>query len=181
MKETQHTKTLKLCTGALLLAAGILLPQVFHMIGGQAMGGMFLPMHLPVFVAGSCSGRFMAAQSASLPQSSASLSPLCRRRQSCPFMLIELATYGLMAGLLRKKNLNIYISLILAQIAGRLANALALVCAAYLFHLEVPAVITVGTAVVTGIPGLIIQLVLVPAVVILIERVLHFGNKPANL
>lgn len=52
MKETQHTKTLKLCTGALLLAAGILLPQVFHMIGGQAMGGMFLPMHLPVFVAG---------------------------------------------------------------------------------------------------------------------------------
>lgn len=96
-------------------------------------------------------------------------------------MLIELATYGLMAGLLRKKNLNIYISLILAQIAGRLTNALALVCAAYLFHLEVPAVITVGAAVVTGIPGLIIQLVLVPAVVILIERVLHFGNKPANL
>lgn len=181
MKETQHTKTLKLCTGALLLAAGILLPQVFHMIGGQAMGGMFLPMHLPVFVAGLLLGPFYGCAIGVITPIISFFVTTMPPAAKLPFMLIELATYGLMAGLLRKKNLNIYISLILAQIAGRLANALALVCATYLFHLEVPAVITVGTAVVTGIPGLIIQLVLVPAVVILIERVLHFGNKPANL
>lgn len=96
-------------------------------------------------------------------------------------MLIELLTYGLVSGLLRSRKINLYVSLILAQIAGRIANALALVFATYVLQLNVPAVITVGTAVVTGIPGLILQLVLVPAVVILIERVLHLGNKPANL
>lgn len=181
MRTKQHTQTLKLCTGALLLAAGILLPQVFHMIGGPAMGGMFLPMHLPVFIAGLLLGPlYGGAVGVITPLISFCITGMPPAAK-LPFMLLELLTYGLVSGLLRSKNVNIYASLILSMIAGRLVNALALVCATYLFHLNVPAVITVGAAVVTGIPGLIVQLVLVPAVVILIERVLHFGSKPANL
>ncbi len=181
MKPSQHTQTLKLCTGALLLAAGILLPQVFHMIGGQAMGGILLPMHLPVFIAGLLLGPFYGCAIGIITPIISFFVTGMPPAGKLPFMLIELLTYGLAAGLLRKKNVNIYVSLILAQIAGRVANALALVFATYVLQLNVPAVITVGTAVVTGIPGLILQLVLVPAVVILIERVLHLGNKPANL
>ncbi len=181
MKPSQHTQTLKLCTGALLLAAGILLPQVFHMIGGQAMGGILLPMHLPVFIAGLLLGPFYGCAIGIITPIISFFVTGMPPAGKLPFMLIELLTYGLAAGLLRKKNVNIYVSLILAQIAGRAANALALVFATYVLQLNVPAVITVGTAVVTGIPGLILQLVLVPAVVILIERVLHLGNKPANL
>ena len=181
MKPSQHTQTLKLCTGALLLAAGILLPQVFHMIGGQAMGGILLPMHLPVFIAGLLLGPFYGCAIGIITPIISFFVTGMPPAGKLPFMLIELLTYGLAAGLLRKKNVNIYASLILAQIAGRVANALALVFATYVLQLNVPAVITVGTAIVTGIPGLILQLVLVPAVVILIERVLHLGNKPANL
>lgn len=181
MKPSQHTQTLKLCTGALLLAAGILLPQVFHMIGGQAMGGILLPMHLPVFIAGLLLGPFYGCAIGIITPIISFFVTGMPPAGKLPFMLIELLTYGLAAGLLRKKNVNIYVSLILAQIAGRVANALALVFATYVLQLNVPAVITVGTAIVTGIPGLILQLVLVPAVVILIERVLHLGNKPANL
>lgn len=181
MKPSQHTQTLKLCTGALLLAAGILLPQVFHMIGGQAMGGILLPMHLPVFIAGLLLGPFYGCAIGIITPIISFFVTGMPPAGKLPFMLVELLTYGLAAGLLRKKNVNIYVSLILAQIAGRVANALALVFATYVLQLNVPAVITVGTAVVTGIPGLILQLVLVPAVVILIERVLHLGNKPANL
>ncbi|HIV02346.1 MAG TPA: ECF transporter S component [Candidatus Aphodoplasma excrementigallinarum] len=181
MRPTQHTQTLKLCTGALLLAAGILLPQVFHMIGGQAMGGILLPMHLPVFIAGLLLGPFYGCAIGIITPLISFFVTGMPPAGKLPFMLIELLTYGLAAGLLRKRNINIYVSLILSQIAGRVANALALVFATYVLQLNVPAVITVGTAVVTGIPGLILQLVLVPAVVILIERVLHLGNKPANL
>lgn len=181
MKPSQHTQTLKLCTGALLLAAGILLPQVFHMIGGQAMGGILLPMHLPVFIAGLLLGPFYGCAIGIITPIISFFVTGMPPAGKLPFMLIELLTYGLAAGLLRKKNVNIYVSLILAQIVGRVANALALVFATYVLQLNVPAVITVGTAIVTGIPGLILQLVLVPAVVILIERVLHLGNKPANL
>lgn len=181
MKPSQHTQTLKLCTGALLLAAGILLPQVFHMIGGQAMGGILLPMHLPVFIAGLLLGPFYGCAIGIITPIISFFVTGMPPAGKLPFMLVELLTYGLAAGLLRKKSVNIYVSLILAQIAGRVANALALVFATYVLQLNVPAVITVGTAVVTGIPGLILQLVLVPAIVILIERVLHLGNKPANL
>lgn len=181
MKPSQHTQTLKLCTGALLLAAGILLPQVFHMIGGQAMGGILLPMHLPVFIAGLLLGPFYGCAIGIITPLISFFVTGMPPAGKLPFMLIELLTYGLVSGLLRSRKINLYVSLILAQIAGRVANALALVFATYILQLNVPAVITVGTAVVTGIPGLILQLVLVPAVVILIERVLHLGNKPANL
>lgn len=181
MRPTQHTQTLKLCTGALLLAAGILLPQVFHMIGGQAMGGILLPMHLPVFIAGLLLGPFYGCAIGIITPLISFFVTGMPPAGKLPFMLIELLTYGLVSGLLRSRKINLYVSLILAQIAGRVANALALVFATYVLQLNVPAVITVGTAVVTGIPGLILQLVLVPAVVILIERVLHLGNKPANL
>lgn len=181
MKPSQHTQTLKLCTGALLLAAGILLPQVFHMIGGQAMGGILLPMHLPVFIAGLLLGPFYGCAIGIITPLISFFVTGMPPAGKLPFMLIELLTYGLVSGLLRSRKINLYVSLILAQIAGRIANALALVFATYVLQLNVPAVITVGTAVVTGIPGLILQLVLVPAVVILIERVLHLGNKPANL
>ena len=175
MKPSQHTQTLKLCTGALLLAAGILLPQVFHMIGGQAMGGILLPMHLPVFIAGLLLGPFYGCAIGIITPLISFFVTGMPPAGKLPFMLIELLTYGLVSGLLRSRKINLYVSLILAQIAGRIANALALVFATYVLQLNVPAVITVGTAVVTGIPGLILQLVLVPAVVILIERVLHLG------
>lgn len=36
----------------MILAAGVLLPQVFHLLGGAQAGGMFLPMHFPVIIGG---------------------------------------------------------------------------------------------------------------------------------
>ena len=35
--------------GALFIALGVLIPQIFHSIGA---GPMFLPMHIPVLLAG---------------------------------------------------------------------------------------------------------------------------------
>ena len=45
-------ETKKMAVGGLLIAVGILLPQVFHLAGGSAMGTLFLPMHLPVLLGG---------------------------------------------------------------------------------------------------------------------------------
>lgn len=181
MKNTWHTKTLRLCIGALLLASGVLLPQVFHMIGGQAMGGVFLPMHIPVFLAGLLLGPFYGgAVGVITPLISTfitSMPPFAK----LPFMVVELLTYGVVSGLLRSKRINIYISLVIAQITGRIANALALVCATYIFHLNVPAAVTVGTSALTGIPGLVVQLILIPAIVLILERMLHLGRNFADM
>ena len=53
---------LRQITGSALLAAvGVLLPQVFHMIGGTVTGAMFLPMHIPVLLAGMLYGPMCGA------------------------------------------------------------------------------------------------------------------------
>lgn len=84
---------------ALLLALGVMLPLVFHAfpLGGR----IFLPMHLPVFIAGlvlgPLSGLIVGA-------GSPVLSALITGRPTVPYMipmLFELATYGVVAGALR--------------------------------------------------------------------------------
>ena len=50
---TQSIK--KMAYGGLLIAIGIILPQLFH-IFGQAAGQTFLPMHIPVMLAGMLIG-----------------------------------------------------------------------------------------------------------------------------
>ena len=96
-----------------------------------------------------------------------------------PFMIIELLSYGLLAGFLNYKRVNIYINLIAAQLGGRLIYGLTLFVGGRLLHLNVPAVATIGTAFITGIPGIIMQIVLVPVIVIALRKVVHFEREYA--
>lgn len=84
---------------ALLLALGVMLPLVFHAfpLGGR----IFLPMHIPAFIAGlvlgPVSGLIVGA-------GSPVLSALVTGRPPVYYMVpmvFELATYGVVAGLLR--------------------------------------------------------------------------------
>ena len=168
----------KLTYTELMIAVGILLPQIFHMLGGTAAGGTFLPMHIPVLLAGLLLGPVSGAAAGVLcPVLSCFLTgmpPLAM----LPFMLLELAGYGAVSGLAAKNwKLNSYVSLLLAMAAGRLVNALALVTAAFLFHLQAPPVVSVWTAVLTGIPGILIQLVFIPAVVAACRKVVALHDR----
>ena len=51
-EKTLNSGIQKLCLTSMLIAVGVLLPQVFHLIGGSAAGGIFLPMHISVIVTG---------------------------------------------------------------------------------------------------------------------------------
>ena len=87
---------------ALLLALGVALPLVFHAV---PMGGrIFLPMHLPTFVAGLVLG---PAAGLVVGAGSPMLSSLLTGMPVAPFymvpMVFELATYGLVSGLLRRR------------------------------------------------------------------------------
>ena len=84
---------------ALLLALGVMLPLVFHAfpLGGR----IFLPMHIPTFIAGLVLGPLAGLI---VGAGSPILSALITGRPTVPYMipmLFELATYGLVAGLLR--------------------------------------------------------------------------------
>ncbi|MCK4679861.1 ECF transporter S component [bacterium] len=86
---------------ALLLALGVVLPIVFHAfpLGGR----IFLPMHLPTFVAGLVLGPVAGLV---VGAGSPIVSGLLTGRPTVFYMVpmvFELATYGLVAGLLRPR------------------------------------------------------------------------------
>ncbi len=86
------------------------------------------------------------------------------------FMIFELAAYGLVAGLLSKK-LNVYLSLIIAMVSGRVVYALVLIVAGNILGLDVPKVASVLTSVATALPGIAIQLIFIPVIVLALRRV----------
>lgn len=164
-----NIKTKKLTYSSLLLALGIILPQVFHLFG--ASGSIFLPMHIPVLLAGFFLGGSSAAVIGII---AVLLSEIVTGMPPVPilyFMLVEVAVYGLVAGLAYKKfRLNIYVSLIIAMIAGRVASGLTVFILQQLLGLKISAISYVIGSVVTGLPGIIIQLILIPMIVLAVER-----------
>ena len=91
-----------------------------------------------------------------------------------PSMLVELAAYGLVCGLMfnlvRTKKLyaDLYISLVVALIAGRIVAgvARALIFAAGRYSMAA----WTTSYFVTTWPGLVIQLVLIPAIVVALMK-----------
>jgi len=166
----QHTKTLAYT--ALLLALGLALPRALH-IFGQDAGQLFLPLHLPVLVAGLALGAVPGGVlGAVLPALSFALSgmpppPLLW------FMTAEMLAYGLAAGLYRRQcRLPLWAALPLVQLSGRAAEALVLLLAGGLLHMQgVPPAMLVLTSLAKGLPGIAAQWVLVPLLVKALEKI----------
>ncbi len=81
--------------------------------------------------------------------------------------------YGLVAGITYARlRLNIYLSLILAMIVGRLMFGLGLLVLGMFMQLPYGAAkfFSTGGAIVSGLPGIMIQLVLVPIIVAAVRR-----------
>lgn len=154
-------------TAALVCALSVILPQVFHLLGGKPLGYAFLPMHLPVLLGGYLLNPAAAAICGML---SPILSFLLTGMPPIPrlfFMILELGAYGFFTSLFAHKcRLPVFLSLPLAMLAGRAVYFLSLVFALNILHLEISgmpsAVAALVSAVTAGIPGIILQLCAVP-------------------
>lgn len=163
--------TKQLCAAALLLALGLILPQLFHLFGGRTAGSVFSPMHLPVLLCGLLLGPAWGGAVGFLTPLLSSILTAMPPSAILPFMLCELAAYGAVAGALSRR-LPLYPALIGAQVAGRVVYALALFVGGTLFGLECAAPASVLTSVITGLPGIALQLVLAPALVYALRQAL---------
>ena len=158
-----NQKTKDMVSAALCVALGLIVPQVFHLIPFVGtvpnLGGVFLPMHIPVLLCGLlCGWRYGAACGAVVPLLSSVVTGMPVLWPQGVSMVFELAAYGLVAGLLyRGMKKGVYPALVIAMVAGRLVSGAA---KAILF----------GMAFTTAIPGIILQLVLLPALVLALER-----------
>lgn len=172
----------KIAYGGLLIAAAILIPQAFHLTGLPQAGQVFLPMHIPVLLSGFVLGPYFGlAVGAASPLISAAMTGM-PPVALLPFMVIELAAYGLISGLfyntlyLRTRKFGIYLSLIAAMVGGRIVYAAALFVSANMLSIPSAKSISVISAVATGAIGIAIQLLLIPAVVYALERSGHLDR-----
>ena len=169
----QNTK--KLTYGALFLAFGLLIPQIFHLVGGT--GPIFLPMHIPVLLAGFFLGGPMGAIIGILTPILSSLVTSMPQPPILYFMIAELAAYGFFAGLLFKNmKLNSIVSLIGAMVAGRLVLAITVFALQPLMGLQLSPKAYLVAAVTNGLPGILLQLILIPVLVRRISRGTQFPN-----
>ncbi|MDR1464496.1 MAG: ECF transporter S component [Oscillospiraceae bacterium] len=181
IKTNGHLKhnLFALTCGAVFLALGVLLPEVFHLALGQAGGKLFLPMHLSVLLAGCFLGwQYGLVIGTVTPL----LSFLLTGMPPVPtlfLMMAELAFYGLASGIFNRRLrsrehgswLRIVGSVLLAQLCGRAAYLGVLFLLGTLLGLpKIPGPEAVFAAAVTGWPGILFQLALVPVLVRLLHK-----------
>ena len=148
-----------------------MLPIAFHAFG---MGGrIFLPMHIPVllagFLVGPGSGLIVGILAPGLSHMLTGMPPT----YAVPLMSLELPLYGLVAGIAYNRlKINIYIALIAAMLVGRIMFGVGLLVLGLFMDLPYDAAtfFSTGGAIITGLPGIAIQIVLIPLIVAAARR-----------
>ena len=167
----KFTKTKELVLSGLLIALGLVLPMAFHLF--NAGGPVFLPMHIPVLLGGMIlSPVFALLVGVLTPIVSNLLTSMPPLMPMLPIMIVELGLYGLVASILRKKlNLNVFISLIISMIIGRIGAGLVVYVMTSVFAVQfAPPIAFVIGGISKGIPGIIIQLIFIPIIVKAVEK-----------
>ena len=163
--------------GILAIIAAVALPQVFHLIGkisgiGTSLGETFLPMHLPIILAGLLTGPYAAGAAGLIAPALSFLMTGMPSSLMLPFMMIELCVYGISSGLLRNVKMPSVLKVFISQIVGRLVRAGAILIGFHAFHSLVKPVI-IYKSVLTGLFGIILQLVLIPLIVFRLKEADH--------
>ncbi len=178
-----NKSTQNLALSAMFIAIGIVLPFFTGQL--QQIGNMLLPMHLPVLLCGLiCGWQYGAAVGFILP-------PLRYVMFAAPpifpigaAMAVELAAYGLIAGFLYNRSrwqciISLYRSLIAAMIGGRLVWGIARVLMTGVSGEAFTWQMFLSGALLTAIPGIMIQLVFIPAIMVALDRtgMVHFRRE----
>lgn len=159
-----YLKKLVFCAACVALC--VVLPMAFHTI--QNAGNVFLPMHIPVILCGLICGWPYGIACGILGPLLSSILTGMPKVAILPSMMVECAVYGCVTGLMmrlvhtKKPWLDLYISMLTAMACGRVLAGLA---KSLIFSPGTAPFAWVGTSLVTGIPGICIQLVLIPLVV----------------
>lgn len=166
-------KTKKLVLAGLFLALGLVMPFITGQI--PDIGNMLLPMHISVLLCGYvCGWQYGLIVGAITPLLRSVLfgTPFLFPRALC--MAFELGAYGLIVGLMygkmRHKKFEIYISLLVAMLSGRLIWGIVAMVVHGLIGMDFGLSYFMAEALFNAIPGIILQLTLVPALIYSLEK-----------
>ena len=163
-----------LATASMLFALGLVLPFVTGQI--PEIGNMLLPMHLPVLLCGFvCGWKYGIATGILLPLIRSLIFGMPPLYPSAVTMAFELCAYGFITGFLyshsKKKTVaSVYISLILAMIIGRIVKGAANAICYGVINKGYTFAMFISGAFVEAVPGIIIQLILIPAILLATKK-----------
>lgn len=170
-------KTRKLVWASFFLILGIILPKIINFAGSPTLGNLISPMHIPIFLSGLILGPFYGIIIGFITPLFSTL--IFGMPPMTPpiavLMAFELAAFALITGYLYSiKNKNIYLSLITAMIIGRVVYGAALLVIGPIFAFKPPLIPFMQGVFLTGIPGMVIQLILIPPFINKIKPVREF-------
>ncbi len=162
----------RLVFAGLCVALCVVLPLAFHAVANA--GQIFLPMHIPVLLCGLICGWPYGLACGALGPLLSSLVSGMPPAAILPGMVFELAAYGLVSGLMMqwvrtgRSFWDILLALVTAMLAGRALSGL---MNALLFRVgNYSGAIWASASFVTALPGIAIQLVFIPLIVLALER-----------
>ncbi len=169
MKKRIHIKTLTL--SGMFLALALLLPFLTGQI--PQIGSMLCPMHFPILLCGYfCGGAMGLIIGFLAPLLRSALFGMPPMFPVAVCMAAELAVYGITAGFLYrifpKGKGTVYLSLIAAMILGRIFWGVAMLFCIGAENFGIAAFL--AGAVTTALPGIVLQLVLIPMIVLTMEK-----------
>lgn len=167
------SSTKKLTLAALFLALGLIMPFLTGQI--PEIGNMLLPMHIPVIICGFvCGWRYGLVVGFIVPLLRSVLFGRPYMMPTAVAMAFELASYGVMAGVLynrfKQTKAGSYISLIGAMIVGRVVWGIVSFVLYRLMGNAFTWELFAAGAFLEAMPGIIVQLILIPVVIVALRK-----------
>jgi len=131
---------------------------------------MFLPMHIPVLLCGLvCGWRYGMITGIIVPIISSFLTGMPPLYPVGIAMALELAAYGAIIGILSER-MNVIAALVGAMLGGRVVLGISNVILMGLAGKSYAFSAFIAGAFVTALPGIILQLILIPAIYLILEK-----------
>ncbi len=170
----KNEKIKRLTLSGMFLALGIVLPMLTGQI--PQIGSMLLPMHIPVFLCALvCGWQYATPLAFILPFLRTLLFGVPNLYPEAIAIAFEMSTYALVTGVIYDKSKYhclraLYRSLICSMVVGRVVRTVVQIL--LLGIAQTP--FTFGgfftAVIIRGIPGIILQLILIPAIMVLCRK-----------
>ena len=168
-----HKQLLRMVLSAFFLALAYVMPFLTGQI--PEVGAKLCPLHIPVLLCGFlCGPAWGAAVGFIAPVLRSLILGMPPLFPTAVCMTFELAAYGAVTGfayrILPKKKVSIYLSLLAAMVVGRLIWGAAMFVCMGATGGSFPFAAFLAGAVTNAIPGIAVQIVLIPILVMVLDN-----------
>ena len=174
MSNTGNKRLIYMLLSAMFLALALVMPFLTGQV--PQIGSMLLPMHIPIMLCGLiCGWQYGLAVGVIAPLLRTAIFSMPVLYPMSIAMSFELATYGFVIGLLynasQKQTLyTLYRSMICAMFSGRVVWGLSMLVLMSVGSDRFTISAFLGGSFLNAIPGIVLQLILIPAVMLLLHK-----------